>query len=144
MEWLKNLFRKESPLQDADITLPRQLHSRPRLPNLAEGQAYLEKVRSKVDSLAERFINGGINRQQFQDLYAHYQAEIASIEQALLINPDSDEWKQAVADGQSIIIRRRNATRLLGYSIYANGTGLPLLTAGEFKVDPALFVPMLD
>jgi hypothetical protein len=108
-----------------------------------DAQRYLAKVRTKVNDLAARFAEGKINRQQFQDLYNHYQKEISMIEQYVNTEPNSDAWKQAVAEGQSIMIRRKHAARFLGFAIYDHESGIPLRTSGEFGIDPALFVPML-
>ncbi|MBI9051027.1 MAG: hypothetical protein JEZ00_16520 [Anaerolineaceae bacterium] len=108
-----------------------------------DAEKYLSKVRNKINTLAARFAEGTINRKQFQDLYSHYVAEIQMIEQYINTDPDSDAWKQAVAEGQSILIRRKHAARFLGFSIYDHESGIPLRTAGEFGIDSALFVPML-
>lgn len=108
-----------------------------------EAQIHLARLREKISLLAERFASGSINRKQFQDLYAHYQAEIQSIEQILSLDPDSDEWRNAVKEGQSILIRMRNAARVVGFSIYDIRSGMPIKTVGQFGVDPDLFVPML-
>jgi hypothetical protein len=108
-----------------------------------EAQTYLKRLHEKVDALAERFARGGINRKQFEELFAHYQGEIQSIEQFMAMNPDSEEWKNLVSEGQSILIRRKHAAHLVGVAIYDQRSGLPIRTVGEFGVDPALFVPML-
>ena len=108
-----------------------------------DARDYLEKVRAKEDALAMRFAAGYINRKQFEELYASYQQEIRMIEQFVNENPESQEWKKQVSDGQSILIRRRHAAQMVGFSIYDLRTGLPLKTEGDFGVDPALFVPML-
>lgn len=108
-----------------------------------DAQVYLEKIRAKEDALAERFASGTVNRKQFEELFAYYQQEIRTISQFLSSNPDSDEWKNAVTEGQSILIRRKHATQMIGFSIYDLRTGLPIKTMGDFGVDPALFVPML-
>jgi hypothetical protein len=108
-----------------------------------DGPAYLERVREKINSLAERYANGSINNRQFHVLYAHYQDEISTIEQYLTLNPESDEWKNAVKEGQSVLIRRKNTAQLLGFSIYDNLSSMPLKTLGQFGVDSDLFVPML-
>ncbi len=104
---------------------------------------YLTKVRNKINALASRFAEGTLNRSQFEDLYSHYQNEIQMIEQYISTDPESDAWKQAVKDGQSILIRRKHAARLLGFAIYDHESGIPLRTGGEFGIDSALFVPML-
>ena len=60
-----------------------------------EAQTYLKRLHEKVDALAERFARGGINRKQFEELFAHYQGEIQSIEQFMAMNPDLEEWKNS-------------------------------------------------
>jgi hypothetical protein len=103
----------------------------------------LEKLHAKIDAAAERFARGEINPVQFQELYSHYQSNIQEIEQFLSMNPDSEEWKNLVTDGQSMILRKRYAARLSGFAIYDHRNGMPLKTIGNFGVDPGLFVPML-
>jgi hypothetical protein len=105
--------------------------------------AYLAKLRSKITALAERFASGNLNRGQFESLYSHYQREIRKIERILEHHPETDQWKKAVMEGQSILIRRMNAARLNGFSIYDNRSGIPIRTEGKFGVDPDLVVPML-
>lgn len=130
------------PLPTASFSTQYENHPAPQ----TQGQAkvYLERVKTKINSLAERFAAGNINRAQFQELYAHYQQEIQTIESILAVNPDSDEWKKAITEGQSILIRRRNRATVMGFSIYDNGSGMPLRSLGQFGLDPALFVPMLS
>jgi len=109
-----------------------------------QAKAYLNKIHEKIDSLASSFATGNLNRTQFQELYAHYQRELQTVEAAMALSPESDDWKNAVTEGQSILIRHRNRAAVLGFSIYDNNSGLPVRSLGQFKVDPALFVPMLS
>ncbi len=121
--------------------------SEPGLPNItseAQAQEYLDRLHGKIAALAERFASGGINRAQFQELYKYYQREIQTIESILSIDSSSNEWKKAVTDGQSILIRARNKAIVIGLSIYENASGMPLKSLGHFALDPALFVPMLS
>lgn len=106
-------------------------------------ETQLEKLHAKIDATAERFSRGEINPLQFQELYAMYQTSIHELEQFVAMNPESDEWKNLMADGQSMILRRRYAARLSGFAIYDHRNGMPLKTIGDFGVDPGLFVPML-
>jgi hypothetical protein len=108
-----------------------------------DARDYIEKVRQKEDALAMRFASGTINRKQFEELYASYQQEIRMVEQFMTQNPESQDWRNQVTDGQSMIIRRRHQSEMTGYSIYDLRSGLPIQTRGDFGVDPALFVPML-
>jgi hypothetical protein len=108
-----------------------------------DARLYLEKVRAKENDLAMSFAAGNINRKQFEEIYAGYQREIRMIEQFLTDNPESQEWKNQMSEGQSILIRKRHRPDMVGFSIYDLRSGLPIKTRGDFGVDPALFVPML-
>lgn len=103
---------------------------------------YLARVQAKIAKLADDFAAGHINRAQFQDLYVHYQKEIRTIEQVL--ESRQGDWRQAMTDGLSVSIRRQNLARAVGYAIYENESGMPLVTLGKFEVDPTLLVPMLS
>ncbi len=109
-----------------------------------DAQAYLDKVRDKIDKLAADFNDGTINRAQFRSLYVHYQHELQSVERMIEEAPASDEWKHAVTEGLSVVIRRQHLARARGYAIFQNDSGMPLSTLGQFEVDPALLVPMLS
>jgi len=144
--WLKDLFIKPPTPEEQAASLGQQTHPHmPEPPSAEKGaQEYIDKLHAKIDTLAERFAKGEINRQQFQELFGYYQIEIANLENYLAQNPDSARWKEMVSEGQSILIRKRSATRLLGYSIYHTYSGLPIRTFGDFGLAPALFVPMLS
>ena len=116
----------------------------PAPPSPDQAGVYLARIHSKIDSLASSYASGNLNRVQFQELYAHYQRELQTVEAAMAISPKSDDWKNATTEGQSILIRHRNRAVVLGFSIYDNNSGLPVRSLGQFKVDPALFVPMLS
>lgn len=105
-------------------------------------ERYLEKVQAKITKLAEDFAAGSINRAQFQDLFAHYQREMRTVEQVL--ESKQGDWRDATTEGQSIMIRKRKLARAEGYAIYENESGMPLSTLGKFELDPELIVPMLS
>lgn len=107
-----------------------------------EAELYLAKVNEKIDKLAEDFAKGDINQQQFQKLYVHYQREIQAV--GGLLELSDEDWREAVTDGQSYVIRRKHASKAKGYAIYDNESGMPLSTLGQFDMDPALIVPMLS
>jgi hypothetical protein len=116
----------------------------PRPTSDQEAAAYLDRVRAKLDRLAEDFNAGTINRAQFQNLYVHYQRELRNIETLVEMAPASAGWKGAVTEGQSLIIRQQHLARAEGYAVFENNSGIPLSTLGEFELDPALLVPMLS
>ena len=111
---------------------------------LENPQAYLERVQTKINDMAEEFANGAINRLQFQELYEHYRREQQTIKRYLEMSPDSEEWKSATSEGKSVVIRQQNVAKVLGHSVYDNESGMPLNTIGEFEIEADLAVPMLS
>jgi hypothetical protein len=113
---------------------------------IEKARAYLEEVRQKMERLAGDFAAGRVNTTQFQELYAHYQQERKAIEEILAEAPEAAAWRAAVAqeEGESIIIRRRHAARILGYAIYLNADNVLLRSVGEYDIDDRLVTSMLD
>ena len=113
---------------------------------IAKAQAYLDQVRQKMERLAEDFAAGRINITQFQELYAHYQQERKIIEETLGEAPETAAWRATVAtgEGESTIIRRRHAARILGYAIYLNVSAALLRAVGQYDMDNRLVTTMLD
>jgi hypothetical protein len=109
-----------------------------------EAESYLERVQEKISKLAEEFASGTINRDQFQQLFDHYQRERNAIQNWMSTAALSDDWKDISNEGKSIVIRTKHTAKVLGYAIYENESGMPLNTIGDFEIDPALAVPMLS
>jgi hypothetical protein len=109
-----------------------------------EAQDYLARVQGKINKLAEEFASGAINRDQFQQLFDHYQRERNAIQNWMNTAALSDDWKDISNEGKSIVIRSMHTAKVLGYAIYENDSGMPLNTIGDFEIDPALAVPMLS
>ena len=110
----------------------------------AAAEQFLEKIQDKIGRLADDFATGNINRQQFQELYAHYQREMRAVETLIATDQGQSEWGDAFQEGESVLIRQQHAAKAKGYAIYENSSGMPISTLGKFEVDPALFVPMLS
>jgi len=109
-----------------------------------QAEEYLARLQKKVNNLASEFANGRINRAQFQELFTHYQRERTAIETWLTVSPESDDWQKARTEGRSIVIRRQHKSRVVGYAIYRNDSGIPIATIGDFELDTSLVVPMLS
>ena len=138
---LRRLFRRkketlEEPAGEPEISADEAA--------VAKARAYLEEVRQKMERLADDFAAGRVNLIQFQELYAHYRQERKAVEKALEETPEAAAWRAAAATGDSAIIRRRHAARILGYAIYLNASGAPIRTVGEHHVDGRLLASMLD
>jgi len=103
---------------------------------------YLARVQAKIGKLADDFAAGTINRAQFQELYAHYQREMRTVEQ--VVESRQGNWQDVTTEGQSVFIRKQKLARAEGYAIYENESGMPLATLGKFEIEPELIVPMLS
>ncbi len=155
IDWLRDLIgSSEQPSQRPEAAMPpaqpaAALSDVPpahqaSLDSREQALGYLDKVRTKLDRLAQDFNAGTINRSQFQSLYSHYQREMRNIETLIEAVPTAEGWRGAATEGQSVIIRRKHVARAEGYAIFENESGMPVSTLGNFKLDPALLVPMLS
>lgn len=113
-------------------------------PNHKDVDEYLERIDKKINRLAEEFAQGVVNREQFQQLFEHYQQERTSIQNWKESTEGSGDWREISSEGESIVIRTKHSAKVLGYAIYANESGMPLTTIGDFDIDPDLAVPMLS
>ncbi len=111
--------------------------------DVAEAQAFIENLREKMAALAEDFAAGRINRQQFESVYVHYREQRQMIE-GLLTSMTSSAWRKAVAEGETAILLKRSTAKVLSYALYENDSSILLASSGDFKIDPAVVVPMLS
>jgi hypothetical protein len=106
-------------------------------------QVALEKIRSKLESVATEFSDGRINRAQFNAMYAHFSEQRTIIERLIERDPDSPAWRSAAAPGHTSFLRRHFEARLLYYVIYQHDNYTPLFVGGKQPPDPELLNPML-
>lgn len=109
-----------------------------------DADEYLERINKKINRLAEEFAQGTVNREQFQQLFEHYQRERTAIQNWKDSAEAGGDWQDISNEGKSIVIRSKHTAKVLGYAIYANESGMPLTTIGDFDIDPDLAVPMLS
>lgn len=130
----------------APLVAPSEPYRSPDAQLSARKQAedYLKRLQAKINQLADDFAEGTINRDQFQKLYEHYQRERRGVENLLNADTSDTEFKSAINEGQSMVIRKQHIARAIGYSIYENASGMPITTLGHFELDPALVIPMLS
>jgi hypothetical protein len=112
--------------------------------NYKDVDEYLVKIQAKINRLAEEFASGTVNREQFQQLFEHYQRERTTIQNWRDSTAAAGDWKDISNEGKSIVIRSQHTAKVLGYAICTNEAGMPLTTIGDFDIDPDLAVPMLS
>lgn len=116
-------------LADEELSEPKEMSLDPT--PIAEAEAYLKRVRQKMEKLVRDFVQGQVNRLQFEELYAHYQEERNTIQNLITSHPQTGAWRMAVTEGESLMIRRRNAARALNYVVYDNRTKEAIRLYGE-------------
>jgi hypothetical protein len=104
----------------------------------------LGRLREKMAEVATEFANGKINRAQFNAIYSRYNEQRQITERLLERNPKSQAWKQVVKEGHTSFLRQHYQAHLLSYALYDNASSMPLYSAGGFKIDTDLLVPMLS
>ncbi len=109
-----------------------------------EAQEYLIKLNGKITTLAERFAKGDLNRRQFESLHDHYRKEIDMIVRAMELPVDQQDWKKMVHEGQSILIRRANAARMVAFAIFSRNSLQMLLVKGDGTFFATDFSPVLN
>lgn len=92
-----------------------------------------------METIADEFAAGKLNRDQFYALHRRYSEQRAIIEKLLERNPETDAWRQVVNNqGQTGFLRTHFAARPLYFVAYRNGERLPLLHAGSEQPDYAM------
>ena len=112
---------------------------------IQRGQAYMAETHKKMTRVAQEFAQGDINRTQFQHLYDRYQRQIMTVAQ-LIAESDPAIWQDAVQDEteSTMFLKQSLSTKVIGYSVYNNQSGMPIETEGDFSLEPELIVPMLS
>lgn len=112
--------------------------------SVQQGQAFIQDVHLKMNTLVQEFAAGKINRTQFHKLYDRYQRQIMAVSQ-LMAESDPTLWRDAIADSEDTwLIKKRLTAKAVGMSVYDNRSGMPIETLGDFAIDAELLVPMLS
>jgi hypothetical protein len=108
----------------------------------ADAEQHLKQIEAKLDRTVQDLADGLINRDQFENLYRHYQNQRRMLQG--LLAEGSGPVPDSLTAGESMIIRQRYAAKVLAYAVYDNESGVPLHTMGNFPVDSDLVVGFLS
>lgn len=128
MLWIDRLRR----LFGGPLVLEQQNPAKTPAPApMLEARAYLERVRLKMEKLVQDFVEGRVNRLQFEELYRHYQEERNTVENLITLQPNSNTWQTAITEGESLMIRRRYAAQASSYVVFDKQSHDPIRQHGE-------------
>ncbi len=94
-------------------------------------QATLEKLRDKMEEVANEYADKKISRAQFNAIYGHYSEQRELIELLLSRNPSSDAWRSASAEGKTGFLRQHFAAQPSNYVIFAHHNQRPVMGGGD-------------
>lgn len=103
--------------------------------------AALSTLRRKMETVADEFAEGKINRAQFNAMYRRYSEQRTIIERMVERNPDTDAWKQVLSvKGQTKFLRNQFEAQTLYYIVYRHNRFEPITAEGK---PPSNLTPIL-
>lgn len=119
---------RSAPSQPSEQTAPQ---SEPDIDPSTDPQIALQVLRRKMEAISDEFSAGKLNRAQFNAMYKRYSEQRTIIERLVARNPDSDAWKQVIAQrGQTGFLRSQFAAAPLMYALFLHGNLKPLIRSG--------------
>lgn len=107
-----------------------------------EVEQHLQALEAKLDRTVQDLADGIINRAQFENLYRHYQNQRRMLHG--LLSEGGGSVPTSLTTGESMVIRKKYAAKVLAYAVYDNESSVPLHTVGNFPVDSDLVVGFLS
>ena len=104
----------------------------------------LNVLRRKMETIADEFAEGKINRAQFNAMYKRYSEQRTIIEKLLQRNPETDAWRQVMSTkGYTSFLRSHFEAQPIYYAVHAHEQGKPIVMGGskqstEIHVEPVL------
>lgn len=107
----------------------------------APGQALLDQIRTKMNKIVDEFAQGEISREQFNQIYEHYQSQmVMAMQMSDTSVPDSSLGNAK----ETIALRNALTAKAKAMTVYYHATGLLLETIGDFDVSVAQIAPELN
>lgn len=97
----------------------------------------------KMEQVATQYMQGAINRAQFNAIYGHYKEQRAVIERLLERDPDGSAWQQAATPGHTGFLLDHFEARPLYYAVYTLAPPRPLTLGGRQNPDFSEIAPAL-
>lgn len=117
--------------QPAQQPQPAKPRTESDIDPVTDPQTALQVLRRKMEAIADEFSAGKLNRAQFNAMYQRYSEQRTIIERLLQRNPQSDAWKQVIAQrGQTGFLRAQYAAIPLMFALFLHGNLKPLMRSG--------------
>ena len=91
----------------------------------------LDHIRHKMESVADEFAAGRINRAQFDAVYGHYGEQRIIIERLIERNPDTDAWRSVARPGRTGFLLEHFEAKPVYVLVFRHRQRDPILNQGE-------------
>lgn len=134
----------EQPVHvEAPAPAPTIVETRPESPT--DPKSALNVLRGKMETIADEFANGKINRAQFNAMYKRYSEQRTIIEKLLQRNPETDAWRQVMSTkGYTTFLRSHYEAQPVYYAVHAHEQAEPIIMGGPKPTDERLIQPVLN
>ncbi len=99
--------------------------------NEDDPQFTLEHIRQKMESVAQDFAAGKLNRAQFNAMYGHYSDRRKIVERLIARDPKSSAWRQAATPGHTGFLRTHFEAHPEFVIVFRHHNPRPLLSIGQ-------------
>ena len=97
-------------------------------------KAFIAEARKKMEALVEDFVEGKLNRDQFNTLYDRYQTQINGVK-SIIVAADPESWTEVLDDEETFHIRQRLMAKAIGMLIFLKNATAPIDTLGKVSLD---------
>lgn len=113
--------------------------------NPTDPKGALNVLRRKMETIADEFAQGKINRAQFNAMYKRYSEQRTIIEKLLQRNPETDAWRQVMSTkGYTSFLRSHFEAQPVYYAVHAHDQVKPIILGGSKQTNEAFVEPVLQ
>lgn len=100
---------------------------------IQRAKAFIAETRQKMEALVEDFVEGKLNREQFNALYDRYQTQINGVK-SIIVAEEPESWTEVLDDEETFHIRQRLMAKAIGMLIFLNKSHKPIDTLGKVSL----------
>lgn len=118
--------------------------SEPTVDSPTDPKGALNVLRRKMETIADEFAEGKINRAQFNAMYKRYSEQRTIIERLLQRNPETDAWRQVMSTkGYTSFLRSHFEAQPVYYAVHSHQEAKPIIMGGSKRSDEVFIDPVL-
>jgi hypothetical protein len=108
---------------------------------IQRAKAFITETRKKMEALVEDFVEGKLNREQFNTLYDRYQTQINGVK-SIIVASEPESWTEVLDDEETFHIRQRLMAKAIGMMIFLNKPQKSIDTLGKVSLNQTQIEPL--